>query len=133
MPLTEMFLSTPWGTRTVHHNQSPNNTESNNDGTNATTIANAGIEQAYRDIKNFKIPATEIISTPRLTQKTALAQAGPVSLYRVYSLSGRYLRTVGLISQKAITPHAGGICLIRAENPTGGKYVSGVHKVLITK
>jgi hypothetical protein len=67
------------GDQTVHHNQSPNNTESNNAGTSATTIANAGIEAAYRDIKNFNLAPTcpVAISAPGLIQKTASIPVQP--------------------------------------------------------
>lgn len=121
------------GDQTVHRNQAPNNTESNNSGTSPTTIANAGIEAAYQDIKNIQNPITAIISSPWLMQKTALAKTGSITSYRIYSLSGRYLCTVGSISQKTIKSYAGGIYLIRGENPIEGTYSSGVHKVLIAK
>jgi hypothetical protein len=119
------------GDQKVHRNQAPNNTESNNDGTSPTTIANAGIETAYQDIKNIKNPITAIVHAPM--HRNILKNSSSTPSYRIYSLSGRYLSTVGSISQKTIKSYARGIYLIRAETPTGGKYLSGVHKVLITK
>jgi hypothetical protein len=124
------------GDQTVHRNQAPNNTESNNAGTSPTTIANAGIEAAYRDIKNFNLVPTcpDAISAPGLIQKTAAAKFGSASSYGVYSLSGRYLGTVGSLSQKtAERLYAVGICLIRPENSTAGNSAGGVRKVLIAK
>jgi hypothetical protein len=122
------------GDQKVHRNQAPNNTESNNDGTSATTVANAGIEAAYRDIKNFIIPTTGIVPAPRLMQKTTAARSGSASSYRVYSLSGRYLGTVGLLSQKMTKSlYAGGICLIRPGNTPVGKYAGAVRRVIIVK
>jgi hypothetical protein len=120
----------------VHENQAPNNTLSNNKGTSATTIANAGIEAAYQDIKNFNLVPTcpSAITAPGLIQKTASAISSSASSYRVYSLSGRYLGTVGSLSQKTAKPlYAGGIFLIRPENSTGGHFAGGVRKVLIAK
>lgn len=121
------------GTAVIHRNQAPNNTESNNTGTSATTISNAGIETAYQDIKNLKNPVTAIISAPEQMQKTALTRVNSISLFRIYSLTGRCLGTVGSFSQKALKPNAGGIYLVRAENPAGVKYSSGVHKLLVAK
>ncbi len=93
------------GDQTVHHNQSPNNTESNNSGTSATTIANAGIEAAYADIKNITIPIpTEIISAQNPTKTPASAQVHPAQSNRVYSLSGRYLGTEKSLSAKNVKP-----------------------------
>jgi hypothetical protein len=108
----------------------------NNDGRDPTTIANAGIEAAYRDIKNFNIPIpTEVIPPqPWSAQKAAPAKLGPASSYRVYSLSGRYLCTVKSLSQKSIkSSQAGGMYLIRTENLSEGNYNGGIHKVLIIK
>ena len=116
----------------VHRNQAPNNTESNNDGTSATTIANAGIEAAFRDIKNFNIPNTEIISAPSLIQKKASARSGIASSYRIYSLTGRYLGTVGSLSQKAAKSfYANGICLFRQENAITGTHTGVVRRILV--
>jgi hypothetical protein len=109
-------------------------TVSNNDGANPTTIANAGIGAAYRDIKNFSIPTTEVIPAPRLPQKSASVSFGPASLYRVYSLSGRYLGTAGRLSQKTERPiSSAGICLVLPANSSGGHFSGGVRKVLIAK
>jgi hypothetical protein len=122
------------GDQTVHHNQSPNNTESDNAGTSATTIANAGIGASYRDIKIFSIPTTGTIPAPRLMQKTVSAMSGSASSFQVYSLSGRYLGTVGSLSQKTVKPlNAGGICLIRPKNSAKGNFAGGVSRVLIVK
>ncbi|MBN1760579.1 MAG: hypothetical protein JW863_19785 [Chitinispirillaceae bacterium] len=124
------------GDETMHRNQAPDNTESNNAGTSPTTIANAGIEAAYRDIKNFNLAPTcpSAISAPGLIQKTASAISSSASSYRVYSLSGRYLGTVRSLSQKTAKPFcAEGICLIRPENSTAGNFAGGVRKVLIAK
>ena len=122
------------GDQTVHTlYQATNNTASNNDGTSATTIANAGIEAAYRDIKNFSIPTTGINSAPRLMQKTVSARSGSTASYRVYSLSGRYLGAIKSLSSKAAKPLAGGICLVRPENLTPGSLPGGVRMVLIAK
>lgn len=113
-----VFVNAP---ANVFHNRTGNNTESNNDGTSATTIANAGIEAAFKDIKNFIIPIpTEVITQPGPAPKTASKRFGPAApSYRVYSLSGRYIGTVKSLSQKTIKPLlADGICLIRPENLT---------------
>jgi len=124
------------GDQTVHHNQSPNNTESNNAGTSATTIANAGIETAYRDIKNFNLVPTcpSAIPAPGLIQKTASAISSSASSYRVYSLSGRYLGTVRSLSQKTANPlYSVGVYLISPENSTAEGFPGGVRRVLIAK
>ena len=119
------------GDQKVHRNQAPNNTESNNDGTSSTTIANAGIETAYLDIKDIRNPITAIRP---FKQKTALPKIGSAPSYRIYSLSGRYIGNAGSLSQKAvISSYAAGIYLIRTENSTGGKNITGMHKILITK
>ena len=110
-----VFVNAP---ANVFHNRTGNNNESNNDGTSATTIANAGIEAAYKDIKNFNIPIpTEVIQQPGLASQTALKRSGPAaSSYRVYSLSGRYLYTIKSLSQKTLKPlSADGILLIRPD------------------
>jgi len=77
------------GDQTVHHNQSPNNTESNNAGTSPTTIANAGIEAAYRDIKNFNLVPTcpDAISAPGPTQKNASIPILPKITLNAYRLT----------------------------------------------
>ena len=124
------------GDQTVHHNQSPNNTESNNAGTSATTIANAGIEAAYRDIKNFNLVPTcpSAISAPGLIQKIASARFGAASSYRVYSLSGQYFCKVGSLSRKDLKQsYARGIYLIRPENSAGAYCAGNVSKLLITQ
>jgi hypothetical protein len=109
-------------------------TVSNNNGTSPTTIANAGIGAAYRDIKNFTIPITGIIATPRLPQKFLSARSGPASSYRFYSLSGRYLGTAGRLSLRIAKPsNAFGICLVRPENSTTGSFPGDVRRVLIAK
>ena len=92
-----------------------------------------GIEYAYKDIKNIKDPITAIVQAPGPMQKYALAKIHSVPLYRIYSLSGRCIGTVGSLSQNKAKSYSNGIYLIRAENSTIGKYSNGVHKVLIAK
>lgn len=122
------------GTDLIHRNQASNNTESNNDGTSPTTIAHAGIEAAFRDIKTIKNPITATVPTPRKIQKNGCTPVSSATSYRIYSLSGRYLGTIGSLSHKTVTPlHAGGIYLIRAENTINGTFTDGVRRVLLEK
>ena len=122
------------GDEKVHRNRAPNNTESNNDGTSPTTIANAGIREVYQDIKDFTIPTTGITPSPRMTRQIVPSRNGSASSYGVYSLSGRFLGSMGSLSQQTEKQiRATGICLIRRENTSGGTYGRGMRKVLIQK
>jgi hypothetical protein len=112
----------------------PNNTISNNNGSSPTTIANAGIEEAYRDIKNYNIPIpTEVMWQPGPAQKITSKNSSAIQSYRIYSLSGQYLCTVGSISQKVIKSYAGGIYLVRPDNKAKGHFSGGMRKVVIVK
>ena len=120
------------GDQKVHRNQAPNNTESNNDGTSPTTIANAGIETAYQDIKILKDPPTAKKPAPGPVRKT-VSGLSSTPLYMVYSLSGQVVGTVGSLSPKIGKHYPKGMYLIRAENSGKVNVNYEVHKLLITR
>ena len=109
-------------------------TVSNNDGTSPTTIANAGIEAAYRDIKNFTIPITGTLRQPGQEQKFAYEKFNATQSNNIYSLSGRYLGTLKSISKKTAKPScAVGLYLISPGNTNQGNFFGTVRRILIVK
>jgi hypothetical protein len=94
-------------------------TQSDNDGSSATTISGAGIESAYADIKNLKLPLPDFSGTTALSPGAAAGRIGQGVSIRQVGGKLRIESTAGRSGSVSVFDLRGGILSRQALSPSG--------------